>query len=261
MLELLVGDIRLLNSMIGANGPRLVLASNSPRRRRLLALGGWEFTIKTVAIDETPLPGEPPDAFVMRLAINKAQAVLPSVPPGSIIIAADTTVADRLLNNTSDEPHLEILGKPANGEEARSMLQRLRGHSHKVYTAIAVLDAADDKLITDMCITEVLMRSYSEAEIDAYVASGDPLDKAGAYAIQHPSFQPVESLRWCYGNVVGLPLCLLSRALERIGIPARSEISRAYLDQKDGHDQKDGPYQKDGPCLIDGPLLTEVDQA
>ena len=104
------------------------------------------------------------------------------------------------------------------------MLQRLRGHRHQVYTAIALLRLADQKLVTDLCSTPVPMRSYSDAEIEAYVTSGDPLDKAGAYAIQHPGFHPVEALAGCYASVMGLPLCHLVRSLRRLGITPPGDV-------------------------------------
>ncbi len=175
--------------------PLLVLASNSPRRRELLALGGWMFNLDVANINEDVLPGEQPAAYVERLAIQKAQAVLPRSRPEHIIIGSDTTV---VLDG-------EILGKPADEAEARQMLTRLRGRSHQVYTGIAALRVSDQTLLSDVCLTEVPMRAYSDAEIEAYIASGDPLDKAGAYGIQHPEFQPVINMQGCYASVMGLP--------------------------------------------------------
>lgn len=190
----------------------LVLASNSPRRKELLALGGWEFRVQPAEIDEQPWPSEPPRAYVLRLAEAKARVVGDRVPPEALVVAADTTVVD-------EEGGDLILGKPADAAEAGGMLRRLAGREHRVYTGLAVLRVRDGALRSELCATRVRMRPYSEAEIQAYIASGDPLDKAGGYAIQHPGFHPVESLTGCYTNVVGLPLCRLMRLLTGLGLP------------------------------------------
>jgi predicted house-cleaning NTP pyrophosphatase (Maf/HAM1 superfamily) len=116
------------------------------------------------------------------------------------------------------------LGKPADPSEAKRMLRQLRGRVHQVYTGIAALRVPEGNLLADACVTDVPMRAYSEAEIEAYVQTGDPLDKAGAYAIQHPRFQPVESMRGCYASVMGLPLCHVTRLLERMGLPPRADV-------------------------------------
>ena len=145
---------------------------------------------------------------MLRLAEGKARAVFAAqVPVDSLIIAADTTVADGT----------DILGKPVDEQQAVEMLTRLRGHQHQVYTAVALLRAADGALLLDACVTDVPMRDYTPQEIAAYVATGDPLDKAGAYAIQHAGFHPVEHLEGCYANVVGLPLCHLRRSAAAAG--------------------------------------------
>jgi MAF protein len=120
-----------------------------------------------------------------------------------------------------------ILGKPNDADQARAMLRQLRGRSHQVLTALAVLQSRSDRLLTDVCVTDVPMRAYTEAEIEAYVASGDPLDKAGAYAIQHAGFHPVASLAGCYANVVGLPLCHLARTLRKLSLPPRADLPQA----------------------------------
>jgi MAF protein len=193
---------------------RLLLASNSPRRRQLLALGGWEFESAPSKIDESALPAETPAAYVVRLAGEKALACADSAAPGQIVIGSDTTV---VIDG-------DILGKPADEIEAAAMLRRLRGRTHEVYTGIAALDPATGQLLTDLCITEVPMRAYGDDEISSYVATGDPLDKAGAYAIQHPGFQPVASMAGCYASVMGLPLCHLMRMLRQIGLRPRSDL-------------------------------------
>jgi septum formation protein len=173
----------------------LILASNSPRRRQLLALTGIPFIVLVADVDESLLANENPAAYVLRLAEAKARAV--SADAGQIILAADTTVV-----NGSD-----ILGKPKDEAEAAVMLKRLRGHAHQVYTGIALFRRSDGVLLTDLCVTDVPMRDYSDGEIQDYVATGDPLDKAGAYAIQHPGFHPVARMDGCFASVMGLPVC------------------------------------------------------
>ncbi len=198
----------------------LVLASNSPRRKQLLALGGWKFQISPVEIDENPKPGETPRDYVLRLARKKAVASGLYSPPGSVVVAADTAVVDGK----------EILGKPANTDEARLILQRLRGRTHQVYTGVAVLDMVPSIEYTDLCITNVLMREFSDAEISSYLASGDPLDKAGAYAIQNRMFNPVERIEGCYANVMGLPMCHLSRTFINLDVRPHLDILRGCQD-------------------------------
>ena len=184
----------------------VILASNSPRRRQLLELTGLDFQVLPADVDETPLEGESAPNYVRRLAASKAQAIAAQVDLETLIIAADTTVVD---GN-------QILGKPVDNGDAARMLQQLRGRSHQVYTAIALLQ--NGELRVECCSTDVPMRSYSDTEMQVYIESGDPLDKAGAYAIQHPGFHPVDNLQGCYANVVGLPLCHLARALRKFDI-------------------------------------------
>lgn len=195
-------------------GALLLLASQSPRRRELLSLAGWTFRVAAAEVDETPLPGEAPAAYVLRLAESKVHAVADHASPGWLVVGADTAVVD------GDE----ILGKPADAAEASRILQRLRGRTHQVHSAIAVLRVDDGHLLTDHCVTEVPMRAYSETEVMAYVRSGDPLDKAGAYAIQHPDFRPVAHLDGCYASVMGLPLCHLARTLKRLGFKPPDDV-------------------------------------
>ena len=202
--------------MMSAQTASLVLASNSPRRRELLALGGWLFYLDVANINEDVHPGERAAAYVERLAVEKAQAVLPRSRPDQVLIGSDTTV---VLDD-------EILGKPADAAEARSMLTRLRGREHQVYTGIAVLRVADQALFSDVCLTNVPMRNYSDAEMEAYIQSGDPLDKAGAYGIQSPNFQPVINMQGCYASVMGLPLCHLTVLLRRLDISPRADVAR-----------------------------------
>ena len=192
----------------------LILASNSPRRKQLLALGGWAFTVAVADIDEIQLPGEDPATYVLRLAEEKARKSAEGAPEGSIIIAADTTVVDG---------H-DILGKPVDAEDAVRMLKRLRGHTHQVYTGLALLRVSDHYAISNLSVTDVPMRNYSDDEMLAYVQTGDPLDKAGAYAIQHPDFHPVENLTGCFASVMGLPVCRLAYLLGQLGMFPASKV-------------------------------------
>jgi MAF protein len=196
------------------HSPVLVLASNSPRRRELLSLGGWEFHVRPADVDESLLRDEAPQAYVLRLAGIKARAGARTSSPGETLLAADTTV-------TLDGV---ILGKPADKLEAESMLRHLRGRTHQVCTAIAVLDIDTQAFVTDLCVTDVPMRFYTDQEMRDYIGSGDPLDKAGAYAIQHAGFQPVERFSGCFASVMGLPLCHLLRTLRSLGIPSTADL-------------------------------------
>jgi MAF protein len=189
-----------------AGKPLLILASNSPRRRQLLALAGWEFTVVAADVDESQRPNESPAEYVLRLAETKARAIRAGAE--QLILAADTTVVDGQ----------DILGKPQNNAEAIAMLKRLRGRTHQVYSGIALLRLSDGLLLKDLCITDVPMRDYSDEEILAYVQTGDPLDKAGAYAIQHPEFHPVSSLEGCFASVMGLPVCHVIRLMRKMNI-------------------------------------------
>lgn len=188
----------------------LVLASQSPRRRELLALLGLPFDVVAADVVETPRPGELPAALVSRLSQEKARAA--TALPGTVVIACDTIVA---LDG-------DVLGKPRDAAEATAMLLRLRGRPHTVYSAVTLLETSAGRMLTDVAETTVVMRVYTDAELAAYVASGDPLDKAGAYAIQHAGFRPVAEVQGCYANVTGLPLCHLTHCLRAWGIePAR----------------------------------------
>jgi septum formation protein len=198
----------------------ILLASNSPRRRELLALTGWRFTLLPVPVDETPREGEDPAVYVTRLAESKAQAAMPEAGPGMVVLAADTIVADAG----------KMLGKPDGPQEAARMLRQLRGHAHTVQTALAICDPAENRVVKDLCTSEVPMRLYTDQEIDTYIASGDPLDKAGAYAIQSIDFHPVSSFKHCYASVMGLPLCHLVRSLRKLGIVPRADVPSACQD-------------------------------
>lgn len=198
-----------------------ILASSSPRRRELLRTLGIPYTILKPDIDETQHPGEAPLDYVQRLSREKAIEVAKRSSASSTILAADTVVilsADTMgIDGQGD-----ILGKPLDANDARNMLQRLRGRTHQVCTAITLLVIANGEVqnsITQVTRTDVLMRDYTDAEINAYIATGDPFDKAGSYAIQHPTFKPVARLEGCYTNVVGLPMCTLQTMLANIAWP------------------------------------------
>jgi len=182
----------------------LVLASNSPRRQELLGVLGLPFSIRVVAVDEREHSGEAPAAMVARLARAKALAV--PLSPDELLIAADTTV----------ELEGQALGKPADREEARRMLRRLRGRMHRVHTALALRQG--EEVEVQVVTTRVWMRAYGEEELADYLASGQAQDKAGAYGIQDEPFSPVERIEGCYMNVVGLPLCHLAQGLGRRGL-------------------------------------------
>jgi len=188
----------------------LVLASNSPRRKQLLALGNWEFKTIVSNVDESQLADESPRDYVLRLARAKALAVADRLGPDNIIIGSDTSV---IFGGS-------IFGKPTDEADAERMLKQLRGLTHQVYTGVAVYRVSDGKMLTELCVTDVPMRAYSDEEITAYIQTGDPMDKAGAYAIQHPKFQPVESMRGCFASVMGLPMCHVLRALRTLNIHA-----------------------------------------
>jgi septum formation protein len=195
--------------------PAIILASTSPRRRQLFAWTGWSFEVSPVEIDETPYSGEAPDVYVSRLAQAKGAARARQAAKGGLILAADTTVADGMA----------VLGKPTDPTDAVRMLTRLRGRTHQVYTALSMVTAGGGPTASERCASNVPMRAYSDAEIAAYVATGDPLDKAGAYAIQHPEFRPVEDFQGCFASVMGLPLCHLVRAMARLGHTPPNDVS------------------------------------
>ena len=194
-----------------------ILASNSPRRKELLGLFGQPINIFPADIDESEMVGEVPGDYVKRLAHTKAEVIAKRFPAAPLIIAADTTVADQD----------EILGKPVDERDAQRMLKQLRGRKHQVYTAISLVVPAKNQWVEELCLSQVPMRNYQDAEIETYVASGDPLDKAGAYAIQHRGFHPVESFTGCFASVMGLPLCHLARGMTQLGLMPEVKINLA----------------------------------
>lgn len=190
---------------------RLILASGSPRRKQLFSLLGLPFVIKAAGIDEQALDGELPLDLVRRVSQAKALAV-GDARPDELVVAADTIVA---LDH-------EVLGKPTDAEDARRMLRELRGRAHQVYTGIYLWHSASGRSVGDVGESTVWMRDYTDRDLERYVASGDPMDKAGAYAIQHPGFDPVARVDGCWLNVMGLPLCHLNRALAALGVTVPS---------------------------------------
>lgn len=202
--------------------PDLILASQSPRRQQLLAALGYTFTVDAADVDETPLPGERPDALACRLCRAKAAAVA-ARHPSAVILAADTVVA---LDGA-------LLGKPADPAEAVAMLRALRGRTHQVYTAVSI--AAAGAVTARLSVSNVTMRAYSDEEIAAYVATGDPLDKAGAYAIQHPRFSPVAAWEGCYAGIMGLPLALAHEMLAAAGVTASVGVATVCRGLNGGH--------------------------
>jgi septum formation protein len=186
----------------------LVLASASPRRRELLAQAGFSFEVHPAQIPEEPKPGEDPIAYVIRLAREKAQAVFdqlsanPETAANLAVLGADTTVT---LDN-------HILGKPADPADAARMLRLLSGRTHRVITGVAVVTAERTEVAAE--VTGVKFLTLSDEEIAAYVASGEPMDKAGAYAIQGRAARWIPRIEGDYFNVVGLPLALVSTLLE-----------------------------------------------
>jgi septum formation protein len=185
----------------------LVLASGSPRRREILARLGLRFTIRAADIDETPRPGEAPDAYVLRLAEEKARAV---VQPGELVLAADTTVV----------VDGEILGKPEDDADAARMLRLLSGREHDVFTGVAVVDG--ERTVSAVERTIVRMAPLTPEEIAWYVATGEPRDKAGAYAIQELASLFVTGVVGNQSNVVGLPVPLVYRLLLAVGVDVKA---------------------------------------
>lgn len=194
---------------------RIILASSSPRRKQLLAQLRLRFDINAPQIDESHLPGEDLVDYAQRLSRQKAAAVLAQIDrQPSLIIAADTVV----------EHDGDLLGKPPDAQAAQAMLLRLRGQAHTVISGFTVQRAPDlPRIITRHASTIVHMRDYSRDEIAAYIASGDPFDKAGGYAIQNTAFCPVARIEGSYSNVVGLPLEALRLALGELGLPTATD--------------------------------------
>jgi septum formation protein len=191
----------------GDGGPTLVLASGSPRRLELLARLGLAPVVRPAHLDETPQPGEAPDALVIRLATSKAAASAAAGEPGAdeVVLAADTEV---VLDGRA-------LGKPADADEAAAMLHALAGRTHAVVTGLAV--RRGERVVTDRVTTEVTFRALTAEEIAWYVATGEPDDKAGAYAIQGTGAVLVDRIDGSDTNVIGLPLPATVALLRAVG--------------------------------------------
>jgi septum formation protein len=182
--------------------PKLLLASSSPRRSEILRLVGWPFQKVAVEVDESLRNGEAPDVYVERLALAKAQDAA-TRHANDLILAADTTVViDK-----------QILGKPIDADEARRMLQALQGRWHQVLTGVALVTNESSQVAHE--VTGVRFAAMSEAEIDWYAASGEPLDKAGAYAIQGQGARFIKEIKGDYFNVMGLPVRLVYELVRR----------------------------------------------
>ena len=183
---------------------KLVLASASPRRRELLAQAGFTFDVFTADIPEVRKPGEDPIRFVARLAREKAEAVAErhKIPPETIVLGADTIV---LVDD-------EVLGKPTDASDAMRMLRLLSGRTHQVITGVCLAKGRERQRAAE--VTFVRFTTLSDVEIADYIATGEPLDKAGAYAIQGRASRWVPRIHGCYFNVVGLPLALVSSMVE-----------------------------------------------
>lgn len=186
---------------------KLILASASERRAEILREAGFHFTLLSSAIDETPYAGESPQDLVQRLANAKADLVAARVVGPAIIIAADTEV-------TLDG---HIFGKPRSSDEARHMLEKLSGRTHSVLTGVALIRLPDAERISFVESTLVHFAPLSDEEINQYLATGEPHDKAGAYAIQGRAGRYIPRIEGCYFNVVGLPLARLQHALVELG--------------------------------------------
>jgi septum formation protein len=196
------GDLTSLQSRAMITGAKLILASTSPRRAEILRTVGWPFESLAVSIDESRRAGEEAVAYVERVARAKAEAAALRVP-GLTILGADTVV---VIEN-------EILGKPLDDEDARRMLRLLRDRWHQVLTGVALVNGEADSSKVAHEVTEVRFAAMSEDEISWYVATGEPKDKAGAYAIQGQGARFIKEIRGDYFNIVGLPVRLLYELL------------------------------------------------
>ena len=201
-----------------------ILASKSPRRKILLRNLTDPFIVVNSDVDEREIPGEKPDEFVMRLAKEKAlkggAGVLTNSLENAFVLGADTIVVDGT----------EILGKPLDEVDAARILEQLRGKTHEVLSGIALYNLSSGEIQTRLVCTEVEMREYTEDEIREYIASGDPLDKAGAYGIQNRDFNPAPKFFGCYANVMGLPLCHLAVLMKEMGIETDQRVAERCQD-------------------------------
>ncbi len=188
---------------------KLILASSSPRRAEILANAGLAFSVLSSAVDESPYPGEAPAALVQRLANAKADLVTARAVGPAIVLAADTVV---VLDD-------KILGKPSSIEDARHMLQQLSGRTHSVLTGVALVRLPDGERRQFVESTLVHFRPITDDELSSYLATEEPYDKAGAYAIQGLAGRYIPRIEGCYFNVVGLPLSRVLTELKTLGRP------------------------------------------
>ena len=195
---------------------RLILASSSPRRAEILRDAGFAFDVAAADIDETPRPGERAHALVRRLAEAKARAVAARAGSDAIVLGADTEVV----------VDGEVFGKPADAADARRMLEKLSGRAHEVITGVALLRTRDGALREAIESTQVTFATITPQEIEAYVASGEPLGKAGAYAVQGLGGRFVTRIEGCYFNVVGLPLARVYALLRDLECGGWTPLSR-----------------------------------
>jgi septum formation protein len=191
---------------------KLILASSSPRRAEILANAGLPFSVLSSAVDESPYPGEAPAALVQRLANAKADLVTARAVGPAIVLAADTIV---VLDD-------KILGKPSCLEDARHMLQQLSGRTHSVLTGVALVRLPDGERRQFIESTLVHFRPITDEELSSYLATEEPYDKAGAYAIQGQAGRYIPRIEGCYFNVVGLPLSRVLTELKNLGWPETS---------------------------------------
>jgi MAF protein len=193
-----------------------ILASASPRRKELLELTGLAFEIRPVTVDETSHIKGSPFKLAQQIAYEKASEAIKSAPENSLVLAADTVV----INND------DILGKPETQQDAVDMLMHLRDGRHDVITSLVLVDRHARRQIHENCTTKVPMRAYTETEIENYVASGSPMDKAGAYGIQDEDPGLVESkdLNGCFANVMGLPICHFTRAMQALDRKVSADV-------------------------------------
>lgn len=218
---------------------RLVLASSSPRRSEMLRRLGVEFETENADVPEPPAE---PGADAVELARERALAKARSVAAGrssGAVIGADTVV----------ELDGAVLGKPRDAADARRMLEALRGREHRVVTAVAMVDACTGESLDVHRASRVRMRAYTDGEIEEYIASGDPMDKAGGYAVQSASFAPAAEVRGCYLNVVGLPVCAALELAERFGVRLRLDVAEPWAELRrcPACEQRARPERRRGP--------------
>ena len=227
-----VAVLSLKNTAEKPAAPALILASGSPRRRELLTELGLDFEVRPSNAPEEQLAGESPEEMVRRLSYDKAMVVAGQLEEGFVIGADSTVVLNR-----------RAIGKPEDEEDARRMLRELRGTEHQVTTGLTVVNVATGQALTDHLTAEIVMRDFTDAEMETSIASGTPMDKAGAYAVQDEVFRPATMREGCYTNVVGLPLCRLAEMLTELGYSLPDDL----------------PSSAGSRCLGDCPFTANVE--